>query len=168
MEENRIYRLYINTYPTSGFTKGYGVVNSDRVVSENPEKDFYIQVPLMNNRKVIDYIDVEVDDAIVPIQRQEINPYYYEFGFFENINQIHINRGSDLTQVVIDYIRSVRFELANFSNQEVRRWFDAQGKNELPWNLPSGTITIDDLDKVQLNIANITSKANDLNIVINK
>lgn len=169
MEENKIYRLYINTYPTSGYTKGYGIINSDRTVSENPENDFYVQFSLHNNRKVIDYINVTVDDTIIPLQRQEVNPYYLEFGFFENINQLHINRGSDLTQDVINYIRGVRAELTNFTNDEVRIWYDAQGKNELPWNLPNGeTITIDDLDKVQLNLANATSKANDLNITINK
>lgn len=169
MEDSRTYRLYINTLPDSGSTKGYKIIQSDRTVSDIPEKDFFVQFPMMRTEKIIDYVDVVVDDNIQKIERQEVNPFFIEFGFFNNINQIHINKGADLTSQVINYIRSIRPEVSNFSNQEVKSWFDAQGKNSLPWTLIDGsTVTIDDLDTIQLNIANVTSKADDLDITINK
>jgi hypothetical protein len=169
MEDSRKYQLYINTLPFSGYSQGYGIVQSDRTLAEVPENDFFIQFPMLRTEKIIDYVDVVIDDTIKKIERQEVNPFYMEFGFFDNVNEIHINKGEDLIVTIIDYIRSLRPEISNFSNQEVKRWFDSQGKNSLPWTLTDGsTITIDDLDLEQLNLSNVTSKANDLNITINK
>jgi len=169
MEEPNIYRLYINTQPTTGLTKGYGIIHSDRNLYEIPEKDFFVQFPMMRTEKVLDYVDVVIDENIQKIERQEVNPFFMELGFFDNVNQIHINKGSDLTSGVIDYIRSLRPDVSNFSNLEVKAWFDSQGKNSLPWTLVDGsTIKIDDLDLSQLNLANATSKADDLDITINK
>jgi|TARA_R110000851_G_scaffold85152_3_gene185290 hypothetical protein len=169
MEDSRKYQLYINTLPFSGYTQGYGIVQSDKSLAEVPENDFFIQFPMLRTEKIIDYVDVVIDDTIKKIERQEVNPFYMEFGFFENITKIHIKNGDDLTLSVIDYIRSLMPNVSNFSNQEIKRWFDSQGKNRLPWTLIDGsTITLDDLDLKQLNLSNATSKANDLNITINK
>jgi len=163
------YKIFINTQPTDEFEKGYGIIHSNRSVSEIPENDFFVQFSMNRTEKIIDYVDTDVDDKIKKIERQEINPFYVEFGFFDNVDKIHINKGSDLSATLINYIRLIRPELRIMSNQEVRLWFNLKGKSTLPWTLKKGNkVTIDDLDVIQTNLSNVTSKAKALNITINK
>ena len=168
MEPVLKYSLFVNVQPHSGSTNGYVIINGDQTVSEIPEHDFFIQVPISKTYKIVDYVDVSIDEGIDDIERQEINPFYYEYGFFDQMQNVHINKGDDLTFSIIEYIKSIRPELSNFSTDEIKKWFDKVGKNSLPWDTSIGKITIDDLDKFQTNLSNITSKADHLDIIINK
>lgn len=62
----------------------------------NPKKnkgDFYLTVSLFKDIKLTEpYVEVFQDETKFTIPRQEINPYFYELGFFDDVNSI-----SDLT-----------------------------------------------------------------------
>lgn len=134
-----------------------------------PEFDFQIPVLLTRTNEVYEYVQIDKDDEIEPIIRQEINPYFHELSFFDSIEQNKVLRGSDLTTPMINKIRDVRPETAEFSNSEVRDWFDQIGINEFPWNKGTSTeTTLDDLDVLTLSSDHIISKANYFNIDINK
>jgi len=142
----------------------------DRNVKKRfPEHDFHIPIFIKRTNEVYEYIQIDKDDEIQPIVRQEINPYFFELSFFDSINQNKVLFGSDLTSPMINKIRDVRPETAEFTNTEVREWFDAIGINEFPWNRgTSSETTLDDLDVLTLQADHIISKADYFNIDINK
>jgi hypothetical protein len=114
-------------------------------------------------------VDVQKDNRIQKIERQEVNPFYLEYAFFDNILRNKVNNGYDLTDTMINFIFSVRADLQGSSNTEVRNWFDYVGKNELPWTAPDGTkVTIDEIETSQVMLTSIVSKAKLLNIDIQK
>ena len=134
-----------------------------------PEFDFHIPIFLTRTNEVYEYVQINKEDDIVPIIRQEINPYFFELSFFDGIEQNKVLHGSDLTVAMINRIREVRPETAEFSNSEVVFWFDQIGINEFPWHKGTALeVTLDDLDKIEINPAHIISKANYFNIDINK
>ena len=134
-----------------------------------PEYDFHVPVFLKRTNEIFEYVQIDKEDKIEKIIRQEINPFFIELSFFDGIKQNKVRYGSDLTNNMIDYIRGVRAEVAEASNAEVVLWFDQIGINEFPWN--PGTLTettLDDIDKVDLVTNHIVSKANYFKIDINK
>ena len=97
------------------------------------------------------------------------NPYFIEFEFFDGIKRNKVNNGEDLTLAIINYIRLVRSDIANYSNQEVKDWFDQIGRYELPWNKGTAFETdLDKLDTISILMQDIISKAKLLDITINK
>ena len=52
------------------------------------DHDWYINVALSKDIEFSDYIEVNRDTYQLTIDRQEINPYFYELGFFETIQSI--------------------------------------------------------------------------------
>jgi hypothetical protein len=172
MEANDIlkYSLFLDVRLNSAFTSGYGIYQpSTGTLNVIPESDFYINVPLFQTSEIIEYVDIDIDRNIEQIPRQEINPYYLEYMFFDGIVRNKINNGSELSSIQLNYIRSVRFDVSFLNDQQLREWFDATGKNELPWtNILGQRITIYDIEKAQLNLINIVGKAEFLNIAINR
>lgn len=52
-----------------------------------PESDFYINVPLFRKVNLIDeYVNIYVDPSQLTVERQLINPYFIELGFFQTVN----------------------------------------------------------------------------------
>lgn len=169
MEEFDIIKLelLIQTYQDSGFTKGYGIVWSDGYIDENPQNDFWITLPLKKTYEIIDYANIDKDKTIQKIERQEINPYFIEYSFFDQIVRNKINNGSELTDAQILYIKSIRIETVLFSQEEMIEWYDNIGKNEFPWILPNGEkITEKEIEKQDFNLNSIISKADYLNIKV--
>lgn len=164
------YELFLDARLSSGFTSGYGIYQPTYgTLDAKPEKDFFINVPLHQTHEIYEYVDVDIDKTIEPIQRQEINPFYLEYMFFDDIARNKINNGAELSNTQLNYIRSVRFDVSFFNDQQLRTWFDAQGKNELPWTSILGNqVTIYDIELAQLNLINIVGKAQFLNIAINR
>ncbi len=159
--------LYVDVRPSSAFTQGYAFVNSNGEISPVPFHDFWLNIPLYRTCEVMEYVDVQKDEVIQPIQRQEINPFYLEYAFFDNIDRNKVNNGDQLTDIMINFILSNRPDLAGMSNQQVRSWYDYVGKNELPWSIDDGTIiTVDDIEKSHIILTSIVSKAKTLNIDI--
>ena len=168
MSDQLKYQIYINRVPISGAPSsdfsvsassvsgvgiGYAILNSDKVIRDYYDKDFYVNVPLYRNFKIEEYVDTQKDSGVSVMDRQEFNPYFLEFGFFDTIQRNVVNAGNDLTQEQIAYIISVRPDLDPSTN--IPSWFDSIGRDTLPW----GSITIENIDSVIQNTENIISKA---------
>ena len=50
--------------------------------------DWYVNILLSKNIELTDYVEINKDSYQLTIDRQEINPYFYELGFFETIQSI--------------------------------------------------------------------------------
>jgi hypothetical protein len=169
-ENIRKYSIFIDVRPTTGFTQGFGIIQpSDRSLGIIPETDFYVPVFLTKGGSIYEYVNIQQDKTIQPIQRQNINPFFIEFDFFDTIIRNKINVGIDLTSGMFDFIRTTRPEVTSaFTDTQIIDWFDSEGKNELPWF--KGTpqqVTIDDIDKSKITFNDIISKASFFPIKIN-
>ena len=80
-----------------------------------------------------------------------------------------VNDSADLTNAMLNFIRSVRPDIALLVDNDLKTWFDNIGRYELPWNKgASNEVNVDTIDKISFINQNIISKANSLNITINK
>jgi len=73
--------------------------------SKDKDNAFYIDVLLTKTFEIIDYVDTKKNEKIYTIERQQINPYYINFGFFNTTNRIKANKGKDLNSDMINYLR---------------------------------------------------------------
>lgn len=170
------FKIYVNTSPDSGSTQGYGFVHEGalRTLQSFPQNDFYIPVFLTRTAKQLEYVDISYDNSTFIIERQEVNPWFIEFSFFDTIIRNKTNEGANLTtgiglSAMTNYIRFIRPDLSGLSDNDLKLWFDMTGKYQLPWN--KGLINetdLDTLDKLTLLNQNIISKANVYKIDINK
>jgi len=178
IHEENIYKFKIPviTSPSPDMPEGYGFVHKvgkDRILSSFPQKDFYLPVFITRTANLLEYVDISYDDTIFTMQRQEVNPWFIEFSFFDTIKRNKVNKGSDLTLTMINYIKTVVFpnrpEVATLSDADLKIWFDNSGRYELPWNkgLPNET-DLDTLDRLKFLNSNIISKAFTVGIDINK
>ncbi|MEK6829312.1 MAG: hypothetical protein AABY15_04230 [Nanoarchaeota archaeon] len=134
-----------------------------------PEYDFYLPLFLTKTYELYEYVQVNKEEEIIPIQRQEFNPYFIEFGFFDTIERNRVNKGGELTAAMLNFIRLRRPDVATLNDNELRNWFDDIGINEFPWNKGTTQETsIDDIDKVSFVAGHIVSKANYFKIDVNK
>jgi len=161
------YEIYVDAEADSpGFWK---FVHSNGSRSGFPEFDFYVPIFLTKTYDIFEYVQVDKQEGIQPIERQEFNPFFIEFGFFDTIKRNKVNHGSELTSAMINFIRIRRQDVSNLSDNELRRWYDDIGVNEFPWN--KGTAietTASDIDESTFVVSNIVSKAKFFNIDINK
>jgi len=161
--------LYVDVRPTSAHTQGYAFVNEDGMTSDIPFNDFWLHIPLYRSHKIVEYVDVQKDDTIQKIPRQEINPFYLEYSFFDGIQRNKVNNGYELTDTMVNFIRSKRSDVQEMTNEQIREWYDYVGKNELPWDAPDGSkVTVDDIETAQTILTSIVSKAKTLRIDIYK
>jgi hypothetical protein len=170
-EDTNKFTLFVKTSPDSGSTLGYGFIHEgpDRHIASLPKNDFYIPVFLMKSQDSYEYVNITHDDTIFTMERQNFNPYFLEFEFFDGISRNKVNNGEDLTVAIINYIKFVRHDVSNLSNQEIKNWFDLIGKYELPWNKGTALETdLDKLDTIGILMQDIISKAKFLDITINK
>jgi hypothetical protein len=82
MKEIQKYKIRLPKYPN------LGIQRSDGYFSESYDKDFYINIPIFKEDVISDYVNVFIDPTKLEIERQFINPYYIELGFFKNISSI--------------------------------------------------------------------------------
>lgn len=165
MEEKNKYQLYLNIVPftsdtmsTKGVTANtmndevelfFGVLNSDKVVRAYNDKDFFLNIPLYKTFKIEEYIDVKQQENIETVERQQFNPYFIELGFFDSVIRNKVNHGNELTLEQVNYIKSVRPDVAN---SNIRAWFETIGKAELPWfKGKQNEVTINDISEIQSN-----------------
>ena len=161
------FTLPVRTSPDSGATEGYGFVHegSNRTLQSYPESDFFLPVFLTKTSILLDYVEITHDETIFVMQRQEVNPWFIEFLFFDSIKRNKVNEGADLFKTsntansMIDFVKSISSDALSLTDSEIISWFDLKGKNE---------INLDDLDRANKNIQNIISKAFFYNIDINK
>lgn len=163
--------LFVKTAVDSGSTLGYGFIHEGppRTIEVLPQTDFFVPIFLEKTESYFEYVDVTHDDTIFTMERQAFNPFFIEFGFFDDIKRNKVNNGEDLTLAMIFYIRHVRPDIANLSDNEVKVWFDNIGRYELPWNKgEDNETTLNDLDEATVILQNIVSKAHYLGITINR
>ena len=163
------YQIYAHTRPLLSSDVGYGFVYSDGSINENPENDFFVSILISIDSNLQGYVDIQNDGNIEVLERQEINPYFIEFSFFNSTERIKTNNGSDLTPIMIDKIKGAIFGLSTRPSSYVKAWYDEVGKNSFPWN--KGTVnevTKDDLDELEPMFTNLISKANYYPIEVNK
>ncbi len=73
------YRIFVNKRP-DGFIQPNGILSGQNT------SDFYLNIPVNLTYKTYDeYINVDKDKTIMVFQRQEINPFFIELGFFSSI-----------------------------------------------------------------------------------
>lgn len=82
MEEVFKYKVRLNTNP------GGGIRTSTGLVADSYDKDFFITLPIYKTQDIEGYVEVERDPLKTVVNRQLINPYFIELGFFENINSV--------------------------------------------------------------------------------
>lgn len=165
------FTIPVRTTPDSGSTLGYGFVHEGQVrtIHSYPESDFYLPVFITRTESLVEYVEVTQDDTIFYMERQEFNPWFIEFSFFDTIKRNKINEGIDLTSDMLTMIKSVRPEISSYIDSDIRNWFDNIGKNEIPWNKGQiGETNLDTLDQISLINENIVSKAFYYKIDINK
>lgn len=163
-------QIYVDAIKNEESPTGILIRNSKGVWGEFPEKDFVISVALEKRNEAIGYVSTSIDPTVSTIDRQEFNPFFIELDFFSTISRNRIVDSNQLGATHIAFIREKRPDVdAAFStDSEIREWFDDYGQNELPWNPgTSNEVTLDTLDKVQINLQNIVSKASLYPIDIN-
>jgi hypothetical protein len=63
-----------------------GILQPDRTYGKKNHSDWYINVPFVLSDKLVDeYIHTYLDPFRTVMQRQMVNPYFLEYGFFETI-----------------------------------------------------------------------------------
>jgi len=173
------FKIPVKTSLATESEKGYGFIHQNgnkRTLDSFPQYDFYLPVFITKTGNLLEYVDIAFDETEFIMQRQEINPYYIEFEFFDTIKRNKVNDGADLNSLMISFIRSERPDVsASFPlddtlstwpfTEGLRHWFDNYGRYEFPWE---GGVGLDDIDKVALVNENIISKAFFQNIDINK
>lgn len=146
----------------------------------SPE-DMYINVFLTKTCEIFEYVDVKKDEKIYSIDRQLINPYYIDFGFFDSIKRIKINTESDLSIKMVNHLATAYTESINaysaYSNSTIA-WFNDIGYNML---INDETVKIDKvtgkktkengldkLEKLETSLKSTISKAYYFPIDVNK
>lgn len=98
-------KIYVNTSPDSGSTFGYGFVwegTNNRHLESFPQNDFFVPVFITKTESLYEYVDITHDDTIFIMQRQEFNPFFIEFGFFDSISRNEPSSSADtITREII-------------------------------------------------------------------
>lgn len=89
-----------------------GIVMPDGSLGTQNVKDYYINVNLMREINIIDeFIDIQLDPYRTQLDKQTINPWFHEFGFFESIKTSGIS-GKTRDYIVVpelqDAVRKAR------------------------------------------------------------
>jgi len=163
------YKIYADAIPSTAVTGVWNFTYDDGSTQTIPEHDFHLPVFLTRTYEIYEYVDVQRETEIKKIERQEFNPFFIEFGFFDDIQRNRVNRGGELTSAMINFIRLRRPDVASLDNNGIRKWFNEIGVNEFPWNKgTSQEVSEDDIDKVNFVAGHIVSKAKHFNIDVNK
>jgi hypothetical protein len=162
------YELYAQIAPTTAYTFGYGFVHTDRKIYPNIEFDVFIPLFLKKTYDYYEYVDVKKDETIVPLNRQEVNPYFIELSFFDNVDRVGLQNGYQLTNSMVEFIRTRRSDLNGYTDQGIREWFDTYGFYELPWNKgQANETTLAEIETNGILLNTITGRAQLFNIDIN-
>src|SRR4051812_18774910 len=85
-----------------------GTVQPDGNIGVSNSSDYCVTVNLNRIVRLIDdYIDVSIDETKISMDRQLINPYFIEFGFFNTIKSITLTSSTmantfSIDQTIID------------------------------------------------------------------
>lgn len=63
-----------------------GILQPNGSYGKKNNKDWYLTIPFVRTEKIVDdYIHLYMDPFRTSIQRQMVNPYFMDYGFFETI-----------------------------------------------------------------------------------
>tara|TARA_Y100000389_G_C17443324_1_gene510019 strand:+ start:914 stop:1234 length:321 start_codon:yes stop_codon:yes gene_type:complete len=82
MKEVFKYKIRLNVNP------GGGIKTSTGQISDAYDKDFHITLPIYVTKDLQDYVEIAIDPLRKVIDRQMVNPFFIELGFFENIESV--------------------------------------------------------------------------------
>jgi len=85
MELQKIENIYLRK-------EGDKIVNANNTYGTLSNHDWYVDLILTKSMTLDGYVQINRDDFTYEIERQNINPYFYELGFFETITQIGYNQ----------------------------------------------------------------------------
>jgi len=90
MEPNIKIKLFLDK-------REQGIVQPDGTYSTQNYSDYYFNVFLTRELKIIDeYIDIQLDPLRVRMEKQLINPWFIEFGFFGDIGSTGISASTNV------------------------------------------------------------------------
>jgi len=82
MEPDKKIKLFIDK-------RAIGIVQPHGGFATQNHSDFFVTIQLEKENSILgDYVDIALDPNRTSIQRQNINPFFMEFGFFESIEKI--------------------------------------------------------------------------------
>ena len=144
-------------------------------------KDIFVNLLLTKTSEIYEYVDVKKDEKTYSIDRQLINPYYINFGFFSSVSRIKLNSSLDLNLQMKNYLNTTytnSVALYSASTQPVEAWFDDIGYNILAndiiatvdevTGLKSEENGLERLEKVSKDVSSVVSKSFYFPISINK
>lgn len=80
-----------------------GIVQPNGGYASSNINDYYINVKLNRKIKIFDdYVDIQKDPFRTEMDRQNINPWFIEFGFFESITYAGITGKTNDYKVVLE------------------------------------------------------------------
>ena len=82
MKETYQYKIRLNVTPFGGIKTSTGLI------SDAYDKDFYINMPVYKTHNLEGYVNVDIDPSKATMERQFINPFFIELGFFENVESV--------------------------------------------------------------------------------
>jgi hypothetical protein len=168
--EVKKYQIYAHYIKLSGGTEGFLSEDRRRLLPV-PEKDFYLTINLHRTHNVNGYIDIQRPEEVFTVIRQQFNPFYIEYGFFNSVDRIKASEGGDFTDTQREFAISRRPDVFTSSPtlQEFIDWYNTVGKYELPWN--EGTefeTSLHDIEESDLTTQSVISKAKFFPITINR
>ncbi len=114
------YEIFLNAVSDTGFTVGYGILQQDNTLSTLSDTYFYLPIYLKKTYDIYEYVDITKDQNVFTIDRQEINPFFIEFSFFDTIIRNKVIHGIDLTMDMVDFIKSKRSETSGFTYKAIK------------------------------------------------
>lgn len=101
------------------------------VAAVSVDQAYYINIFLTKTCEIFEYVDVKKDEKIYKVDKQEINPFYIDFGFFNSATRIKVNKKNDLTNKMAEYLNAnYAVSIAKYAG-DVRAWFREIGYNML-------------------------------------
>ena len=91
MEFQRKEKIQITTVVFTG-SNGVNInyiETSNAGLASSYDSDWYLNLFLTKDIELTEYIEINKDTYQLTIDRQDINPYFYELGFFETIESIN-------------------------------------------------------------------------------
>jgi len=91
-----------STYKISLFLdkRELGILQPDGSYGKKNNKDWYVTIPFISTNKIVDdYVQIYMDPFRSIIERQLVNPYFVDYGFFETVKSYSSTTetvGSDL------------------------------------------------------------------------
>lgn len=92
-----------------------GIVQPDGTYGTENSRDYYVNVNLTREINIIDeFIEIELDPYRTSIDRQNLNPWFIEFGFFDSIKTTGIS-GRTRDYLIVPDLENVQGKSKIFS-----------------------------------------------------